>query len=289
MNQNRKIPFGYTVRNGRTVIDPKEAECIRGIFEQYIGGASLKDIAERLTAEQVPFTIKSCTWGKARVARIIENAKYIGSGEYDPIIQEDTYELALECKRARQKPTLAGYSQEIDLIRSHVKCEKCGHPMVRRVNNKCRIRESWNCQNPECKTAVRIGDFDLVEKIRILINRIIENSNLIIPTPKPKKDSTAALKLKESINKELESSHPSEELILDLISKTVSQEYRDYNSRDAITARIAKQRVDHMTPQSEFNAAYFSDLVKTVYIGDAGRVRIITNTDAEIYESEGQE
>ena len=50
MKQNRFIPYGYTVRDGRTVIEHTEADIIKEIFEEYIKGASLKDIAENLTA-----------------------------------------------------------------------------------------------------------------------------------------------------------------------------------------------------------------------------------------------
>ena len=48
MKKIRYLPFGYTIRNGQTVIDQQEAETVRGIFTAYIHGASLKEIAEDL-------------------------------------------------------------------------------------------------------------------------------------------------------------------------------------------------------------------------------------------------
>jgi len=289
MAQKRIIPFGYTVRNGRTVIDPDEAECIREIFNDYINGASLKEIAERLTANRVPFTVKNCCWGKARVARIIENAGYAGSGDYDPIIGEEVYELALECKRARQTRCSAGFSREIDLIRPHVKCEKCGHPMVRRIANNCRIREAWLCQNPECGATIRIGDADLIERIRILMNRIIDNASLMIPRPKEKKNKDSAFtRLRNEIDQETAAGSPDEDRILELISQAAAIEYRENNGREAVIARLARQRVSMMLPQEQFNESYFSELVKTVLLRESGTVRIITVTDAEIPEGENE-
>ena len=91
MKKTRFIPYGYTIREGRTVIEHTEAEIIREIFDEYIKGASLKEIAESLTQRKIPYTEKTDTWDKARIARIIDNAKYIGDDEYDPIIDEDTY------------------------------------------------------------------------------------------------------------------------------------------------------------------------------------------------------
>ena len=77
MKKIRYLPFGYTIRNGQTVIDQQEAETVRGIFTAYIHGASLKEIAEDLTAKNIPYTERSCVWDKARISRILENAKYI--------------------------------------------------------------------------------------------------------------------------------------------------------------------------------------------------------------------
>lgn len=105
MKQNRFIPYGYTVRDGRTVIEHTEADIIKEIFEEYIKGASLKDIAENLTARKVPYTEKTNVWDKARIARIIDNAKYTGSDEYDAIIDEDTFETAVSTKISRQTNT----------------------------------------------------------------------------------------------------------------------------------------------------------------------------------------
>ena len=77
MKKTRFIPYGYTVRNGKTVIEHAEADIIKEIFEQYVNGESLKDIAESLTARRIPYTEKTDVWDKARIARIIDNAKYM--------------------------------------------------------------------------------------------------------------------------------------------------------------------------------------------------------------------
>ena len=140
MKKIRYIPYGYTMRNGRTVISNEEAEVIREIFKSYLGGASLKTIAEELTDHQIPYTQKTATWDKARIARIINNAKYVGTEEYDPIIDEDMYEAAVRLKAARQRNTCAKENDAIALLRDLVRCDCCGHPMKRRVSSKHRIR-----------------------------------------------------------------------------------------------------------------------------------------------------
>ena len=89
MKKIRDIPYGYTWGNGGTVIEPEEAAVICEIFSAYINGASLQSIAELLTERKIPYSERTDVWDKARIARIIGNAKYIGNGEYDPIIEEE--------------------------------------------------------------------------------------------------------------------------------------------------------------------------------------------------------
>ena len=84
MKKIRYIPYGYTMRNGRTVIAQDEATVIREILRAYINGASLQSIAELLTERKIPYRERTDVWDKARIARIIGNAKYSGDGEYDP-------------------------------------------------------------------------------------------------------------------------------------------------------------------------------------------------------------
>lgn len=59
--------------------------------------------------------------------------------------------------------------------------------MRRRVSSKHRIRESWECANPDCGQRIRISDTHLLEKVTILMNRVIANSYLLIPRPKSEK------------------------------------------------------------------------------------------------------
>ena len=57
--RNRYTPFGYCVRNGVIAIQAEESETVQRIFSEYIGGQSLKQIAENLTAEKIEQICKS--------------------------------------------------------------------------------------------------------------------------------------------------------------------------------------------------------------------------------------
>ena len=287
MKKTRFIPYGYTIRDGRTVIEHNEADIIRYIFDEYIKGASLKELADELTERKIPYTEKSDVWDKARIARIIDNAKYLGDDEYDPIIDEETYEGAVSAKTARQRNTMEKECEGIALIRNRVKCAKCGSPMVRRICSKRNIKESWTCQNAECGYRLRISDGDLLQKITLLMNRIIENTELMIPKPKLKhKDSPTVERLQHEINTELEKAHPSEEYIVSKLVEMSSQLYRESQADKIVVAKIAKKRASLMQPQESFNCDYFSDLVSYITLGDSGKVTLHTKVETEITEGD---
>lgn len=289
MKKTRFIPYGYTIREGRTVIEHTEAEIIREIFDEYIKGASLKDIAENLTQRRIPYTEKTDVWDKARIARIIDNAKYIGDEEYDPIIDEDTYEGAVSMKAARQRNTVQKECEGIALLRNRVKCEDCGSPMVRRICSKRHVKESWTCQNAECGKRLRISDGDLLQKITILMNRIIENSELLIPKPKTRiVDSPTVANLQQQVDAELGKDHPSEEYIVEKISDIASQLYKETQAKKIIVAQIARKRASMMKPQENFNCNYFSDLIDYITLSSSGKVRLHTKVGTEITEGENE-
>lgn len=52
MLKNRSIPFGYCMANGKYALNAPEAEAVRKIFADYIGGKSLKTIAAEM---QIPY------------------------------------------------------------------------------------------------------------------------------------------------------------------------------------------------------------------------------------------
>lgn len=287
MKKTRFIPYGYTMRNGRAVIEHTEADVIRYIFEDYIKGSSLKEIADELTRQRVPYTEKSTEWDKARIARIIENTRYIGIDDYDPIIDTETYEQAVTAKTARQRNQTVKECEGIELLRRRVKCEKCGAPMVRRVCSKRKIKESWICTNNECGCRVLISDNDLLFKIAILMNRIIENSELILPKNKNKRaDSPAVAELQSEINDELERECPSEELIISKVSDIASQLYRESQAKEMIAAGIARKRIMLMKPQDRFNCDYFSELIDYITLSDSGKVILYTKTETQISEGD---
>ena len=254
----------------------------------YLEGASLKAIAEELTGRQIPYTQRTTTWDKARIARIIDNAKYIGTEEYDPIIDEDMYEAAVSLKTARQRNTCEKENDAIDLLRDFVRCDNCGQPMKRRVSMKHRIRESWNCTNDDCGIRVRISDTQLIETITVLINRVILNDHLLQPKPRKRYEPDAKVtKVENDIALELERDAPNEEYIIEKTIEMAALMYEQSNAKLNLTVSLARKLAHTMVTQDEFNQDYFTALASYITLGEQGRVVLHTKTETEVTLDDG--
>lgn len=290
MKKIRYIPYGYTIRDGRTEIDSREAEIIREIFEEYLKGASLKEIADSLTHRKIPYTEKTDVWDKARIARIIDNARYTGDEEFDPIIDVEIYEGATSLKAARQRNAIEKECEGIALLRNRIRCEECECIMVRRICSKRNIKESWTCTNDACGQRIRISDGDLLGKINILMNRLIENSELILPKEKHRAaDTPVVVFLQRQIEEELQRGQPSEGLIIDKVGEIASQLYKETQAKKMIVAQIARKRAMLMKPQEQFNCDYFSDLIDHVTLSSLGKVTLHTKVETQVSEGGDEE
>ena len=99
---NRKLPFGYQMRMGGIVRNEPEANTVQDIFLQYTLGASLKEIAEQMS-KTGPSYDEGKSWNKNMVARILENAKYIGADSYPRLVDINLFEAAAEKRQTKQR------------------------------------------------------------------------------------------------------------------------------------------------------------------------------------------
>ena len=53
--KHRNIPFGYHYENGMPAIQPAEAGTVKQIFDSYIQGQSLLNIAKKLNDEKAEY------------------------------------------------------------------------------------------------------------------------------------------------------------------------------------------------------------------------------------------
>ena len=177
MPKNRTIPFGYCMKNGEITTEPKEVYAVVKIFDEYLKGRSLSEIAKLMQSEKIRYNADSDKWNKNMVKRIIENEKYLGTDKYPQIIDDDTFRLANK-KRIRKATTLNLISADLREIRNRTYCSECGHRLSRIGGNS--KYEHWDCRNPDCyKLEYRLTDQMIIGAVLTVLNSAIANPSLL--------------------------------------------------------------------------------------------------------------
>lgn len=177
MPKNRTIPFGYCMRNGKIITGLTESKAVVRIFEEYLNGSSLLQIAKLMESEKIRYTADSDHWNKNMVKRIIENEKYLGNGKYPQIIDGETFKIANK-KRVQKATSVCVISEDLQEIRSRTYCLECGHRLSR-IGGNCRC-EKWDCRNPDCyRLEYQLTDKMIIVALLIVLNTAIANPNLL--------------------------------------------------------------------------------------------------------------
>lgn len=158
----RTILYGYTVQNGKKTILLEQAEIVNEVFERYLAGESLKQIADSLTLRKVIYNGGSFLWNKNIISRMIADERYNGNEEYPMLISHNLFKQVAEM-REKKSAKKAEISPINKLIKSKLVCERCGHTLSR--INKWYYKEKWLC-TCGCEFDVYIDDNFLLEGIR---------------------------------------------------------------------------------------------------------------------------
>ena len=91
--RNGSVIFGYSVENGRAVVDEVQAGQIRKIFDGYISGLSNTEAAKAAGIELTHSTVK----------RLMQDKHYLGDDFYPAVIDMETFNAAEEERRLRSR------------------------------------------------------------------------------------------------------------------------------------------------------------------------------------------
>ena len=167
--KNRFILFGYQVKNGEIVIVPSEAEIIQKIYEDYLSGMSLQQIALLLTEKCVEYLPHKSEWNKNRVARLISDNRYIGNDVYAAIIDRDIFDQARHIKESRNTQSECERGKIISPSVVSIVCGKCGCAVRRLYDSRRRNKQRYVCTNEQCGTRYRISEEDMLRMMKELL------------------------------------------------------------------------------------------------------------------------
>ena len=90
--------YKFSVRNtigyyrdytGRVKIEPAEAEIVKYIYDSFLSGASIREIAEALTQQGIRSPLGMDTWRYSTIRNILKNEKYCGDVLYQKTYSKD--------------------------------------------------------------------------------------------------------------------------------------------------------------------------------------------------------
>lgn len=171
-------PLGYDIVDRKYVVNEQEKPIIQKIFEMYINGIGITEIALKLNLEGYK-TKKGKPFGKNSIFEIINNEKYTGtyiynkSGGYnrhqkrddtikienafEPIISKETFEKAMERRETNKKNKGGFKSNHIYLLSGLIFCGDCGARYCGSTSTKKKGNNIYKTGYYTCSNRNKIG------------------------------------------------------------------------------------------------------------------------------------
>lgn len=269
---NRMISYGYGIKDGTFSVMDAEAAIVKRIFAEYIDGKLLQDIADELTREQVEFYMGNCVWNKNRIARIIDNEKYIGADGYPQIIDDDDFVYARQLKEEKGAKKIH-FDETIEYLRNNkITCSQCGAPMKR--ISKWRSREKWMCRQG-CKNEIYIADNIIFGGINAILYQITQNPDCTRPVGEEKKPNMEIRRRMSEINRLLSSSNPTFTAGKKMIFSLAELKFELGNDKtpDIYTDMLISDTPNELI-KDKVSKAFIEEYFDKIYVDEQGYVRI---------------
>lgn len=202
-----RAPYGYCLEDGMLTVVPEEAQNIVRIFNMYLSGDGLGQIAANLNGEGVPS--RDGKWNGKHIRYILSNEKYIGdallqknytpeifplhnrknngerdqfyvTGSHRAIISRDIFEAAQDRLRERERYAPKKPRQQY-LLTQMIVCHECGRIYKRRIQHNTAY---WVCPQKgnsgyECG-GKNLSEQDIFSSFITMFNRLRQYETLLV-------------------------------------------------------------------------------------------------------------
>lgn len=281
--RNRSIPFGYCYQNGTLAVHPQESRTVQAVFAAYLSGEPLSKIAAHLTAKLVEYLPGCCQWNKARVKRLLDNAKYTGEDDFPPIVKERDFQMAHQ-KKDSANTNRRPMDEDVKLFKGLVYCHHCSSPMVRRMDSRFEKPVTWKC--PACDYFLPLPDEEFKQRVFLLQKKLADK-----PLLAEKEEETIPVtsmetrRLTNEIFRKLDSGVFSEEELVNLALQCAAENYEAINSARHITDRQTATLL-HAGPLSAFDRTLFERTVSEIHLTRKGEILLKLQNGVLVGEGE---
>ena len=267
--RNRSIPFGYCYQNGTLAVHPQESRTVQAVFAAYLSGEPLSKIAAHLNAKLVEYLPGCCQWNKARVKRLLDNAKYTGEDDFPPIVKERDFQMAHQ-KKDSANTNRRPMDEDVKLFKGLVYCHHCSSPMVRRMDSRFEKPVTWKC--PACDYFLPLPDEEFKQRVFLLQKKLADK-----PLLAEKEEETIPVasmegrRLTNEIFRKLDSGDFSEDELVNLALQCGLKNYEAITSARHITERLTATLL-HAGPLSAFDRTLFERTVSEIHLTRKGEI-----------------
>lgn len=265
MAQNRIMPYGYKIENGKLIIEPQEEKVVVKIFKKYAEGESYKSIAEMLTGLDIRYMPQKAQWNKNMVARILQNKNYLGNEKYPAIIPNELYQTV----KKEKKPYNHTQSEDIKVLKSFLICGECGEKLKRRL--KVSGEERWYCPNDKEHISLEVTDENILDSILILQQKLAEETRpQEVKELNDQANITKLNKLKNEIELEINETNPDYKSIKEKIMLLACEKYKGLEV--LIQEDIEVYHIIGQLSKKEISSGLLKEVLKKITISHAKAV-----------------
>lgn len=204
-------PFGYFFEDKTLVPNPQETPIVEYIFNSYLAGKSMDEIARDLTAkEKGSGSRKGASWRRTTIQYILTNEKYIGDSlvqkkftpdviplrkvknqgqlpqyyiwnSHPPLIERETFEKVQELIRQKTEQYAAKKSSQVFPLSRMVKCGLCGSTFQRRPSKE---KIQWSCyhhlQNRELCSMGTVCETEIYQAFAQMYYKLMDNRHSVL-------------------------------------------------------------------------------------------------------------
>lgn len=267
--KNRHLPFGYCMRNGVMEINENEAEIVCRVFDLYRSGSSLKCIAGYLTAQKVEYLPDASAWNKNRVARLLEDSRYLGTDAYPSLVGEEAFLEVQSIRNSRNTQAECDASKAITEAVIPILCGKCGGKTVRRRDHRTAYREKYVCTAPECQMNYYISD----EVMTGMISKMLHSIEVEETHSRPDEEDLEIRKQEREISRLLDTPDFDLEQVRNRIFKLAQAKYEAISCGRHITDKL-RTDLSRIDPSSVLTRRQIMEIVKEIRLLDDTAIQI---------------
>lgn len=240
-------PYGFRLKDKKELtVCPEESEIVSWIYDQYLNGSSMEELAKRLTKEGVPSPSGLPRWDTTAVRRILNNEKCMGDTLCQKTFSEDVFPYkssenhgqrpqyyirnshpaiitdadyqSVQALRVQKGPKVKIQRKRYPLTMK-IYCGSCGTAFIRRQTSKG--HPVWVCRKHDDKAehchVGRITEHAIYLAFLRMVNKLRQCQNEVLGP---------AIKHLEALEEALTASNPALAVINREIAETLEQSYR---------------------------------------------------------------